>query len=44
VQASPGLDTITRAHLEESKARIDAALKAGIERSYAKAPKPPETD
>ena len=33
--ANSGLDMVTRAHLEESKARIDAALKAGIERSMA---------
>jgi len=31
--ANPALDLITKAHLEESKARIDAALKAGIDRS-----------
>lgn len=31
--SNPNLDLITRAHLEESKARIDAALKAGVERS-----------
>lgn len=31
--ANPNIDLITRAHLEESKARIDAALEAGIERS-----------
>jgi len=30
---APNLDIYTRAHLDESKARIDAALKAGIERS-----------
>ncbi|MCD6163505.1 MAG: zinc-dependent metalloprotease [candidate division Zixibacteria bacterium] len=29
----PTLDIITKAHLEESKARIDAALKAGIDRN-----------
>lgn len=35
----PGLDIYTRAHLEESKARIDAALEAGIERSLKVAKK-----
>lgn len=37
--ANPNLDVYTRAHLEESKARIDAALKAGIERSLKVAKK-----
>ena len=30
---NPNLDLITKAHLEESQARIDAALKAGLERN-----------
>jgi len=36
------LDLVTKAHLEESKARIDAALKAGIERSFGKTAKKQE--
>ncbi|MBI4161556.1 MAG: zinc-dependent metalloprotease [Acidobacteria bacterium] len=33
-----GLDRITRAHLEESRARVDAALGAGLERSLPSGP------
>ena len=31
--AGSGLDAYSRAHLEETKARIEAALEAGLERS-----------
>ena len=39
---APSLDLITRSHLEESKARIDAALDANLQRQMKVAAKKPE--
>jgi Met-zincin len=35
------LDAVTRAHLDESRARISAALEAGMQRQIPQAPRPP---
>lgn len=40
--SAPSLDLITRSHLEESKARIDAALDANLQRQMKVAAKKPE--
>jgi hypothetical protein len=40
--AAPMLDLFTRSHLEESKARIDAALDASLQRKMQAVAKKPE--